>query len=117
MTMTSDSFNQGITRIQAAEALRKSEQRFRALIEHCSDIITVLDADGRIQFESPSVERVLGYKPEELVGKNAFDFVHPDDLAAVREAFREAVDHPSKLPPLQFRYLHKDGSWLLLEGI
>jgi PAS domain S-box-containing protein len=70
-------------RNRAEEALRRSEEHFRSRIENASDLITVLEPDGTIRYESPSVERVLGYQPEEMVGKNAFDYIHPDDLEDV----------------------------------
>src|ERR687894_960814 len=58
---------------------KESEERFRSLVEHTSDIITLLEADGTIRYVSPAVERVTGYKPEERIGTSAFGSVHPDD--------------------------------------
>ena len=71
---------------QAEEALRRSERHFRALIEKGRDIIAVLNEKGTTLYQSPSVERVLGYHPSEMIGKPAIDFVHPDDRDRVREA-------------------------------
>jgi PAS domain S-box-containing protein len=71
-----------------------SEERLRSLVQHFSDIITVVDADGTILYESPTVERGLGYKPKEQVGKHTFDFVHPGDLEQVRKIFTEALAKP-----------------------
>ena len=62
---------------QAEEALRQSEQHFRSLIEHASDVITILDASGMVLYESPSVERALGYAPEDLIGRRFFEYLHP----------------------------------------
>ena len=71
-----------------ADVIRRDRERFaQALIEHSSDLIAILNADGTIRVASPSHERVLGYTPAELVGRNAFDLVHPDDQAVLREAF------------------------------
>ena len=61
-------------RRRAEEALRQSEERFRALVQNASDIVTVLKADGTIRYESPSIVRLLGYPPEDLIGRNAFDY-------------------------------------------
>lgn len=104
-------------RHQAEEALRKSEAYFRSLIENISDIITVLDIDGTIRFESPSIERVMGYTPDELIGKNAFSLVYPFDLATVQNALAERVSIPGPAPSMELRIKHKDGSWRNLEII
>ena len=61
-----------------AELVRR-EQHFRALIEHAHDIVVLLGPDGSILYQSPATERVLGYTPEELVGTNVLDIVHPED--------------------------------------
>src|ERR1035437_8032730 len=66
-------------RRQDLEALRHSENRFRALIENVSDLITVLSDDHRILYQSPSSETILGYGPDDLVGKSLFDLVEADD--------------------------------------
>ena len=106
----------GIERHRAENALRQSERRFRSLIENSSDIITILRADGTIHYQSPSVERVLGYKPEELNGQNAFSFIHPDDTARVLERFT-AVSQGGEATTIEFRFRHQDGSWRVLEAI
>src|SRR5229473_2002915 len=77
----------------ATEAtLEKSrDQVFRALIENASDVITILSATGIIEYESPSGKRILGFEPEELVGKRAFAFVHPDDVGRIVAKFQEVM--------------------------
>lgn len=103
-------------RKDAEEALRRQEEHFRSLIENALDIITVLDADGTIKFESPSIERILGYKPEELVGKKAFDFVCPEDIPGLMELFSKGIRDRGVITA-EFRFQAKDGSWHILEGI
>ncbi|GAH79570.1 unnamed protein product, partial [marine sediment metagenome] len=78
------------------EALRDSEERFRALIESSSDIIQVVDLNGILRYVSPSVQRILGYRPEELVGKPSIDIVHPDDLPIVTEGFAKIMQKLDK---------------------
>jgi diguanylate cyclase (GGDEF)-like protein/PAS domain S-box-containing protein len=104
-------------RRQAEEALRKSRARFRSLIQNSSDIITLLEVDGTIRYESPSIERILGYEPEELVGENVFDYVHPEDLERVLEVLAEGLADPKLRPSVEYRFRHKDGSWRWLESI
>jgi diguanylate cyclase (GGDEF)-like protein/PAS domain S-box-containing protein len=95
----------------------ESEERFRSLVQYSSDIITILDADGTVQYVSPAVERVTGYKPEEQVGTNAFDTVHADDRDRALDTFAEVLKRPGLHPPLEFRVPHKDGSWRYLEHV
>ena len=98
-------------------ALQQREAHFRALIEHSSDVITVLDLEGTIRFESPSVERVLGYAQYELHGRSAFEFVHHEDLPAVTEKWQLLSRRPGTPQLAEFRFRHKDGSWRNFEGI
>jgi two-component system, cell cycle sensor histidine kinase and response regulator CckA len=95
----------------------REEARFRSLVQNISDIITLLGADGTIKYESPSVERILGFKPEELVGHNAFEFVHPEDIPALQGKFVEIINEPSLPVSHAFRFRHIDGSWVYLEAI
>ena len=97
--------------------LGESEKRFRSLVQNASDITTVLDADGTIRYESPSIERLLGYRPEDLVGQNAFDYVHPDDLERVRSIFGETTKRSGASRPAEVRFRHADGSWRYMEWI
>ncbi|CAA9456106.1 MAG: diguanylate cyclase/phosphodiesterase (GGDEF & EAL domains) with PAS/PAC sensor(s) [uncultured Rubrobacteraceae bacterium] len=97
--------------------LGESEKRFRSLVQNASDITTVLDADGTIRYESPSIERLLGYRSEDLVGQNAFDYVHPDDLERVRSIFGEATKRSGASRPAEVRFRHADGSWRYMEWI
>ena len=102
---------------RADEALRHSEERFRSLVQYASDIITVLGADGTVRYESPSMERIMGYDPQELVGTNAFDRIHPEDVERVWGVFAEALQKQGVSPPVEFRLRHADGSWRYLEAI
>ena len=97
-------------------ALRHSESYFRHLTEYALDLITILDADGTIRFESRSISKELGYEPEDYRGRNAFDFVHPEDVARVQQAFLNAMQTKGSTPVMNFRFRHKDGSYRILEG-
>lgn len=105
-----------IERKQSQKALAKSEELFRSLIEHASDIISILEADGTIRYESPAIEQVLGYKAEEMVGRNAFEFVHPDDLIRLKQLYAEGLREPGTTQTDCYRYRHKNGSWRAFES-
>jgi PAS domain S-box-containing protein len=104
-------------RRRAAEALRRSEEHFRLLIENALDIIILLNGDGTVRYQSPSAERLLGYKPAEAVGTSGFAFIHPDDLPHVIETFAAMLYQPGIMPPIEMRVQHKDGSWHVIETL
>jgi len=87
------------------------------LIENASDLITILEPNGVIRYESPSIERILGYRPEELVGCNAFELIHPDDVARIQIIFQKGLRQCGAIPCGEFRFRHKDGSWRVFEAI
>ncbi|MBD1939327.1 CHASE3 domain-containing protein [Microcoleus sp. FACHB-68] len=106
-----------IERQRAEMAVRESEERFRSLIENALDIITVLDERGTVRYESPSVEKVLGYKPESLVNQDFFGYIHPDDVGTALKTFTHAIENSGVALSIEFRFQHQDGSWLILEAI
>ncbi len=103
-------------RRRAEQSLRESETRFRSLIQHISDVITVVDVDGRIRYHSPSIQRVLGYDPDALTGHEAREIVHPDDLPSLQAFFRRALDNQAAGSPLELRIRHHDGAWRHVES-
>jgi two-component system cell cycle sensor histidine kinase/response regulator CckA len=103
-------------RLEAASVLRRSEERFGYLIQNLSDVITVVAVDGTMLYHSPSVERVGGYRPSELLGKSLLDFIHPEDLAPVRAVLQRLIlDGGTAVFP-DFRFRHTNGSWVWLEA-
>jgi PAS domain S-box-containing protein len=101
----------------ANESLRKSERRFRALIEHGSDSIAMIDSNSRLIYLSPAVANVEGYQPEELLGRLGTDLTHPDDLPVLGGAVEKLLRQPGKPISLIWRRRHKDGRWIWLEGV
>ncbi len=95
--------------------LARRERYFRALTENSLDIICIIGREGFLLYVSPSVERVLGYTPEELRGKSAFMLVHAEDLPRAHEAFQLALDHPERTVTVQLRYKNRAGEWQRLE--
>jgi PAS domain S-box-containing protein len=98
-------------RKQAEKAIEQSERRFRALIEKADEVITVLDAKGTITYNIAGASNTLGYTAEELVGRNAFELVHPDDLPRLSNLFQEGVPQPGKVEHAEFRIRATNGSW------
>lgn len=89
---------------------RLAEERFRSLVRDTSDIITICDADGVIRYESPSIERVLGYEPEQLIGTSVFDLIHPEDLADAKRFLADMLRAQEFSPVTELRLRHRDGS-------
>ncbi|MDB4949082.1 MAG: diguanylate cyclase domain [Gemmatimonadetes bacterium] len=97
-------------------ALRESEAYFRSLVENARDVIHVINADATTRYITPSVRRLLGWDPEELVGRNALDLIHPDDRERVRAALSER-DGRAGAGTIEFRAPHADGGWRVFEAI
>lgn len=104
-------------RKRAEEALRESEERYRTLVQYGSDIISVLELDGTIRYESPAAKRILGYKPEDMVGTNSFDYLHPDDFGRVLETLLDGIETNRPTATEELRFRHANGSWVHLEVI
>jgi len=104
-------------RRRAEQELRESEERYRVLTEATSDLITELDAEGRLLFASPTLKDVLGYAPEEMVGTTPLTLVlHPDDLESSVRTFLESIEtaRPSRSAPYRMR--HRNGRWRWFES-
>ncbi len=91
--------------------------RFRALIQNSTDLIAILDGDGRIAYISPSSQRMLGFGEAEMVGQSAIGFVHPDDLADVGRALSDVVHYRNDNKPTRFRIRHADGRYVQVESL
>jgi two-component system, cell cycle sensor histidine kinase and response regulator CckA len=105
-------------RRQAEAVAEASEERLKRLVEHSGDIILVLDANGNETSVSGPVEAILGYRPEEMLGRSALVSLHPDDLDACQTALRGALVGPAAMPHrIEYRTRHKDGHWVSLEAV
>lgn len=109
--------SEAIAHDRAEQDLRCREAHFRSLIEHSHDLVSILDADGTVRYQSPSVERILGHAPGELIGTNSFELVHPEDAARLRSIFQRGLEHPGPFYAAEYRMRHKDGRWRVMEGI
>lgn len=102
---------------EGQRALQHSEERFRSLVQNSSDIVALLDRDGAILYESPAVERVLGFRPEERIGSNALDLLHPDDADSVGRVFAEILQRPGVRASAEYRVRDKQGRWRHFEAV
>jgi diguanylate cyclase (GGDEF)-like protein/PAS domain S-box-containing protein len=98
---------------------RQSEARFASLVQNSSDVVTVILADSSIKYQSPSVERVMGYQPEELVGTRLIEsMVHTEDVPRIVSLLAEFGGERRRGPELvEFRWRHQDGRWLHVESL
>lgn len=99
----------------AEDLIRKSEERFRILVEKSSDGIAIVNAEGDISYTGVSNAEMLGYQPEDQMGQNIFDTIHPEDKARLAEKFADLVKGPNSTINTTYRALHKDGSWRTTE--
>ena len=117
------SIRYAIERKKVDDELKRTEERFRLLIENGVDLIAILDVDGTIKYSSPSHKRMLGYDENELLGRKAFEFIHPEDLPGVVKIFSQGIqkmgddryDNDASYSA-EFRFRHKDGYWVTLES-
>jgi len=99
----------------AVEALRRTSERFRALVRHSSDVIIVVDSQARTSFVSPALEHVTGYRTDDLVGRSLLGLVHPEDQPMCHAHFESVVADPSREHAIEVRARHADGRWRWFE--
>jgi diguanylate cyclase (GGDEF)-like protein/PAS domain S-box-containing protein len=96
---------------------RRREHFFQQLVSCSLDIVTIVDEKSFIRYESQATEELLGYPPEELIGRCAFDFIHPDDCPSALVAFQNVISEPGRTASADFRFRHSDGSWRYLAAV
>ena len=100
---------------QAQTSLEESERKYRELVENINDVIYSVDAKGKVVYVSPAIKFLLGYEPDELMGEHFSDFVHSDDLEAMKKGFESAL--AGKAIPADYRILNKDGSYIWVRAL
>ncbi|MEJ7818339.1 MAG: EAL domain-containing protein, partial [Thermoleophilaceae bacterium] len=104
-------------RARLHDQVRASGERFRSLVQHATDIVAILDADGARRYISPAVEQILGFSPTELLGASAFAIIHPEDHGRVQRLFADILARPGASARAELRMSHRDGSWRWLDVI
>jgi diguanylate cyclase (GGDEF)-like protein/PAS domain S-box-containing protein len=100
-----------------AEAIRRSEQRFRALVQNASDVVIISDVAGTITYQSPAAATVWGYAEKALMGQPTQTLVHPDDQAALQDLWQQLQDAPGTTRSTELRVRRHDGMWRHVELI
>jgi len=98
-------------RHQAEAALRQSEGRSRALLEHTADVIAIVDTTGALRYSNSALIRLLGYPDDEAHPFRDFDLVHPEDMTTLRNAIEASAAAPRAQTPVTYRLRARDGSW------
>jgi PAS domain S-box-containing protein len=104
-------------RQMAERQLERRENYFQALTENVLDVITIVGRDGVVLYASPSIKHVTGDDPQTFIGQNVFDFVHPEDVSTMKQAFESATEYPQREVTAQYRLRRRDGTWVELEAI
>jgi diguanylate cyclase (GGDEF)-like protein/PAS domain S-box-containing protein len=92
------------------------EQYFRAIVQNATDLVTINDRYGVVRYMSPSVTRILGYTPEELIGRSSLELVHPSDFQQIAARYKQLADQPAPSGPVIMRLRHRNGEWRYLEA-
>ncbi|HXF51408.1 MAG TPA: EAL domain-containing protein [Dehalococcoidia bacterium] len=101
--------------LESREEIHRREEWFRSLVQNACDLITVIDPDTTIRYQSPSSARILGYDPEAVVGHTITEAVHPDDAERLRAAVQEMMERPREAVAAEIRLRRIDGSWRHVE--
>ncbi|MBK6792803.1 MAG: PAS domain S-box protein [Anaerolineales bacterium] len=103
-------------RVRAEDEIQRMEKRYRSLIEHAPDGIVLVGLDGKFKYASQSASRIFGYSYDEITDLDPNVLTHPEDLTMVVTVLGDLIQNPKQTPTLQYRFLHKDGSWRWIES-
>jgi PAS domain S-box-containing protein len=99
------------------KSLSKQKEYYSALVENSNDLITVIDKDGIISYQSPSVENIIGFKPEEMIGKSILDFIQPNVITDLNEDLKKIFQNNDEIKTsVEYRIKHKNGNWIFCES-
>lgn len=101
--------------IQVEEALKESESRHNKMVANIGDVIAIIDRDGFNRYKSTNIEKLFGWKPEDVVGVSAWENIHPDDLEFIQQFFGKLMSKPDTPGTIECRYKCKDGNYRWIE--
>lgn len=96
---------------------KRSEARFRALVENAGDIIVMSDKQSRITYASPAIEKVFGYKINDLKNTSILELIHPDELESAMDNYRNTLENPNLVTTNTYRFMHQNGEPIWVEGV
>ena len=105
------------SKLLAEKASRESEMRLAALIQHSSDVITVIGRDGAVRYMSPSTERMFGFRAQRFLGSQLGEYIHPHDEQQLLDSLALIAEQPQRTVSLELRARHRDGRWIHLESV
>lgn len=103
-------------KINQAAQIQQNEQRFRALVQEGSDMISIIDANGKYSYTSPTTTAILGIRPEEFDGHTVFDFIHPDDIEKATLCLQRIMSE-TKVIVEPFRLRDANNEWRWIETV
>ena len=106
---------ESLRREKISRALQRSEDHYRSLIEHTSDLIAIITCDGVFKYISPAVTRLTGYQLAEAIEQSILDIIHEDDLPEFRQLLTNVVSSTGNSLPVEVRFQHQDGTWRQVE--
>ena len=95
---------------------RRQQRRTERFVEEANDVVTIVDTDGTIEYVSGSVDRILGYGPDDIIGENLFDYLHPESREDAMETFFTGIEEPDADIQTECRIKSGNGKWLNVEG-
>ncbi len=111
-----DNFRDVTEQVETNRKIKQSEKRFKAMVQESADLISILSLDGTYQYLSPNYVDYLGFKENELLGQNAFNFIHPDDRDLTLDEFSQ-IAHQKQVKSSPYRFMNKKLGWRWLQSI
>ncbi|MDY6795941.1 MAG: PAS domain S-box protein [Actinomycetota bacterium] len=103
--------------LKTQEELKRRLGYYSTILDNTNDVITLMDAQGKMLYTTPSSQRYSGYSQEELQGLSPFQFIHPDDLQEVLEKFAKMLEKPGEVTQVEYRIKHKEDCWVCAEAV